>query len=166
MPIIIKIDKKLRAFLKSELRGIQEAVSTGVGPKVRDEILELLNDGISPTHQGEFKNTYSARYEKDITAGKYPGKTISPVNLKQTGKLHGSLIFKVRATKSRTTAQFRFRSRKRAKEHDEGLRGLPVRRLLPNKGELWHVNIALIIDQVLSDAMRKFAKKYSDSAGL
>ena len=162
MPIITKIDKRLRAFLKNELRDIQAEVSRKVGPEVRDEILELLQDGISPTDGGQFKQDYSQRYIKDIAAGKYTGKTISPVNLKLTGKLYESLVFKVRKTKTRITTQLRFRNRKRAKEHDEGLHGLPVRRLLPNKGESWHVNIALIIDGILTNAMRKFIKKYSD----
>lgn len=163
MPIITKIDKRLKSFLKDELRSIQAEVSARVGPEVRDEILELLQDGISPTSDGKFKPDYSQRYIKGITAGKYPGKTISPVNLKLTGKLYESLVFKVRDTKTRTTTQIRFRARKRAKQHDEGLDGLPVRRLLPNKGEAWHVNIALIIERIIDGAMRKFVKKYSDT---
>lgn len=166
MPIITKIDKRLKSFLKDELRSIQAEVSAKLGPEVRDEILELLQDGISPTAGGKYKPDYSERYIKGITGGKYPGKTISPVNLKLTGKLYESLVFDVRETKTRISTRLRFRQSKRAKEHDEGLNGLPVRRLLPNKGESWHVNIALIVDGVLNNAMRKFVKKYSDKGGV
>ena len=162
MPIETKIDNTLKKFLRNNVKDIQLDAQREIGPAVSKEILELLSDGISPTQNGKFKQNYSERYLKAIARGKYPGKTISPVNLKLTGSLYGSLVYKTKVLKTSVKTTFRFRKRKRAKQHDEGLDGLPVRRLLPNKGEAWHTNINLIVVNFLTRSVENFAKRYSD----
>ena len=162
MKITTKIDNKLKKLLKGNIKELQENASRRMGPPVVDEILELLEDGISPTKGGKFKDTYSYRYRQEIIAGKYANKTISPVNLKLTGKLYESLEFTIKILKRSAKVRFTFKNKERAKDHDEGRKGLPVRRLLPNKKEKWHTNINRIVRRSVLDALRDFAKKYSD----
>ena len=126
--------------------------------KLKPEILELMQDGISPTQGGEWYPEYSERYKRGILSGKYK-KSISPVNLKLTGKLHRSL--KVKTNVKSGTITLKFTDDKAAK-HDKGLGVLPVRQLLPNSGQRFHANIRLLIDRTVKNFAIRLAKKASD----
>ena len=143
-------------FMARQLRSLALA---DIKEKFPPEVKELMQDGISPTRGVQWPVPYSARYIQEIQRGKYSGKTISPVNLKLTGKLYKSLKAKVRATEG--TIVFEFKDPKAAK-HDKGVRPLPKRQLFANKGQLLHPNLTLIITQSAKDALKKVAEIYSD----
>ena len=123
------------------------------------EVLELLEDGISPTRGGKWASTYSQRYIKEIKKGKYTGKTIQPVNLKLTGRMYRSLKATAVPAAGKYTIEF---TDPKAKIHDQGLEGKPVRRLFPNSGEALHPNLTVIITQSYRIAAAAVAKLASD----
>lgn len=162
MPIRYRIDKKFLSFLNNNLADFKRESSIAISKYGKREILGLLKIGTSPTQGGKWKETYSKRYELEIIAGKRGAKTISPVNLKLTGKLYSSLSTKSKQPKDAAVTTFSFKDAKKARKHDQGRRGMPVRRLLPNSRESFHTNINLAIVRVLEKTLRKYAKKASD----
>lgn len=158
MPITTKTSKTYKELLKFD-RGVRRRAVANINKEFPQEVLELLRDGISPTQGGEFKSNYSELYKKLIAAGVYGSKTISPVNLKLSGKLYKSLTSKQTPAKGRISFTFRD---KKAKKHDKGEGHLPVRRLFPEKGEALHANLRQIIARSVRKAVKTVAKRSSD----
>ena len=159
MPIKTKYSqsyKDFKAFAKVARRVAAHEVAKDLG----SEILELLEDGISPTKKGKFKKTYSNRYIQAIINGNYGGdKTISPVNLKLSGQMYSCLKSDWVPYSGRIRLKF---TDPVAKKHDKGLDGKPVRRLLPNTGEKFHINIQRFIVRRVKKVVAILAKIASD----
>lgn len=102
--------------------------------------------------QNEANKEYIAEQAK-----KFKGKRVSPVNLKLTGEMHGSLDY------SPKTGVLKADSEKWV-WHNEGMGNLPVRRLLPNKeGERFNRRIQQKITEALAKAIgveTRKAKKF------
>ena len=159
MPIKVTKTKTYKEF-EQFAKTVRRVASREVAKDLPDEILQLLEDGISPTKRGEFKKTYSQRYIRAIINGNFGGgKTISPVNLKLSGQMYRSLKTKVSPMIGRVTLNFIDAI---AKKHDQGLDGKPVRRLLPNTGEFFHINIQRYIVQRVRKITIILAKLASD----
>ena len=158
MPIVIKTSATYKRFLRFAREARKQAVNK-IASKFPAETLDLLKDGISPTQGGKFKNTYSESYIKLIGDGKYPGKTISPVNLRLHGKLYNSLRTRKLIRLGIVTLRF---ADVKAAGHDKGLGHLPVRRLFPESDEVLHVNLRNIVARSTEDAVLKLAKLSSD----
>lgn len=158
MPIKTKTTSTYKQFL-GYAKKVNILAVDNLKKNVPPEVIELLRDGISPTRNGEWVDVYSQRYDNQIKSGKYPNKTISPVNLHLTGKLYSSL--KTTATPARGLFTMRFTDPK-AKIHDQGLQGKPVRRLFPEGSQLLHPNLTLKITQSVRSAAVTVANLVSD----
>ena len=158
MPITTTTTKSYKQFLRFAKEARKRAVLS-IKAKFPDEVLELLEDGTSPTQEGPWEAEYSERYKRLIADGKYPGKTISPVNLKLKGKLYKSLKSKQNVAKGRITFTF---TDKKAVAHDKGLGHLPKRRLFPESNEKLHANLRKIVAQSTINPVLKLAKLASD----
>ena len=158
MPIQSKTTKTYKEFLVFAEKFKVLAI-TSIENDVVDEVLALLEVGISPTRDGEWKPNYSNMYIKEIQKGKYPSKTISPVNLKLTGKMYASLKTKSVPKQGRLTIEF---MDKKAKDHDQGLKGLPIRRLFPDGNERLHSKLTSFLTRRMRSALIKVAKLASD----
>ena len=141
-------------------RDLRKEALKDLRKKINVEITELMADGISPTQGGAWHSEYSQRYKRQIAAGKYRGKSISPVNLRLTGKMYRSLSAKSNLSKG--TMTLKFNDSEKALKHDKGVGRLPVRRLLPNDGEKFHANIRALIVRSVKNFAVKLAKKASD----
>ena len=162
MAIITKTTSSYKELL-SYAKKLRKLSLKFLKKKIPNEIRQLMEDGISPTQGGEWKPDYSQRYINQINKGKGRGfgrKTISPVNLKLTGKMHRSLRAKVKVTKGIITLEFK--DAEKAQGHDKGLGHLPKRRLLPNDGEKLHSSIRLLILQIVKNVSKKLEKSASD----
>ena len=158
MPIITKTTKTYKELLKFD-RGVRRRSVADINKEFPKEVLDLLEDGISPTQGGPFKAFYSEVYKTLIAKGVYPTKTISPVNLKLSGRLYKSLTSKQTPAKGRISFTFKD---KKAKKHDTGEGHLPVRRLFPDRGQALHTNLRQIITRSVRNATKIVAKRSSD----
>lgn len=158
---MIRLKSKSRGYsfltdgeLRKKLRPVLvRAASKGL----REETLELMSDGISPTARKKWPD-YSFFYRSLIIAGKYVGKTISPVNLKLTGALHRSLELKEFKRSSKFVLRF---TSKKATKHDKGLAGVPRRQLFPDGKQRLHINLRKIIEKNTRKALVALAKEAS-----
>ena len=158
MAITTTTTKTYKQFL-SYAKKLRREVVLDLRDKLKTEVLELMEDGISPTQGGAWEPEYSQKYKSQIVAGKYPGKTISPVNLKLTGKLYRSLKSTAKIVAGTITLRF---TDSKAKQHDEGLGHLPKRRLLPNDGERFQASIRTLLTRSVENFSIKLAKRSSD----
>ena len=159
MPIKTKYSKSYKNF-KAFAHVARRVAAREVAKDLASEILELLEDGISPTKKGKFKKEYSQRYIRAIINGNYGGgKTISPVNLKLSGQMYSSL--KASWVTGSGCIRVRF-SDPIARIHDKGLDGKPVRRLLPNNTERFHIKVQRFMVRRVKDVVAVLAKLASD----
>ena len=158
MPIETKTTRSYKEFL-GLAKKFKVLAITSIENDVVDEVLGLLEVGISPTRDGEWKPNYSNMYVGQIQKGKYPSKTISPVNLKLTGALYRSLKTTSKPQLGSLRIEF---TDKKAKDHDQGLKGLPIRRLFPAGNERLHSKLTSFLARRMRSALIKVAKLASD----
>jgi hypothetical protein len=149
----VKIQKRLQVL--SLLETTREDFKKEIHKNFRKELLELLEKGLSPVKKtGNRQAAYSESYRKAIKAGRVPGKTkVSPVDLKQTGELHNSVIIDISGENPRVT----FDSEKAFWHNNLGVGKDKVkRRLLPDgSGE----EFTLVLFRKIMNALKEAIKK-------
>lgn len=149
----VKIQKRLAALKILELT--REDFKKNIEGSFGEELLDLIEKGVNPVKKtGNKYDQYSPGYKNAIKAGRVPGKTkISPVDLKQTGKLHDSLEIDISGPNPRVT----FTDEKAIYHNTLGVGKSKVkRRLLPDQGgEEFTFRLFQKIIQALKDAIKK-----------
>jgi hypothetical protein len=153
MPVKVKTDfkalSKLTGNVKKEFG--REVTVGAIGYELVRTLQDLIMKGISPVFgAGRFKG-YSDSYRKAIKSGRVKGKrNISPVTMRLTGEMLGSLRSVVRS--GRVFIEF---TDKKAAYHNFGKGNLPERKLLPQDGEAFTKRITQLILRALRQAIRK-----------
>jgi hypothetical protein len=157
--LAIKI--KINFNLKKNMQQAKDAFFSDVLKIIVSEIKSFIAKGISPVSGKTRYDRYSDSYREGIKGRKIEGKTkVSPVNLKQTGKMLESL----RAEKVTRGVKVSF-SDEKAKYHDiDGAgKAKTIRRLLPNTGgrdgELFNKRLMDNIIKVFKDNLKKFVNR-------
>jgi len=149
----VKIQKRLRVL--SLLETTREDFKKEIHKNFREALLELLEKGLTPVKRtGNRHAPYSESYRKAIKAGRVPGKfKVSPVDLKQTGALHNSVVIDISGENPRVT----FTDEKAFWHNNEGVGKSKVkRRLLPDgSGEEFTLVLFRKILEALKTAIRK-----------
>ena len=158
MAITTKTNKTYKEFLVFA-KTFKVLAIKNIEQDLAAQVIALLEIGTSPTRGGEWRPYYSNMYIEQIKKGKYPGKTISPVNLKLTGSLYQSLKITTRPAQGALRIEF---TDAKAKDHDQGLKGLPIRRLFPAGNEKLHSKITSYITRRAKSALLKVARLASD----
>ena len=157
MAIRTKTSKSYKNLLKVR-KELNKIAVNSLEKDFHNEVLNLMEVGISPTAKAVWAE-YSERYINQIRAGKYPNKTISPVNLKLTGKLYKSL--KSSKNESKGTLSYVFTD-PNAKKQDQGLMGVPKRQIFPEGKQNLHTSLTLVIARNLRKALATLARRASD----
>lgn len=115
-------------------------------------IKNMIQSGNSPVRGNGRFATYSPSYKKAIRKGKYPGKTIRPVNLTLSGKMMRSLIHK--KTKAGFTIYF---TDKLAKIHSQlgAGKSKTIRKVMPGSGESFKKSVTFQSDEIVRKTLFK-----------
>jgi len=142
--------------LNALYKNIRNEVFKTLPNKLEKQIISDINRGVSPVKGNRFPK-YSVSYKNAIKKGRYPGKSIAPVNLTLTGKMLKSLKLKLKDNLSVMTISVMF-SDKKAKYHDiEGAgKSKVIRRMLPKSGEEFNARTMKLIRDEIKKAIRKF----------
>lgn len=153
MPIKIKADlKKMKNYTKEVKEKYKKELQSGeAGYELIRIIQDIIRKGISPVDkEGRFEK-YSDSYRKDIKAGYYPTKKVSPVNLYLTGDMMASLRFIEIGSK----LYLQFEDEKAA-WHNKGSGNLPIRKLLPTgSSETFNKRITDLLVKALKKVLKK-----------
>jgi len=144
-----------KGFSKAAQKLIEEQTKIDMRvfqPKVirllKREIQEHIARGVSPVARyGKYK-AYSKSYKKQINAGRYPGKSIRPINLWLTGKMMKSL--KGKPSRDGFTIWF---SDGTADFHNNLGAGKSrvIRKMLPDDDETFNQTITRKVDKLFKD---------------
>lgn len=134
-----------------------------------DVIREYWNEGKTPVQGSKNFKSYSDSYKRKIRkakSGDLKNKSVTPVNLKLSGKLHKSFVAKIiRKGKNRAIELF-FKGRdnkKLAVIHDQAGAGKSKvrRRMIPSEtNEKFKRPINKLIRELLDDAVKRAIKRF------
>jgi hypothetical protein len=151
----VKIQKRLQALSALKNGDVRDDFKKEIKKSFGDELLDLVRKGVNPVKKtGNKYQQYSESYKEAIKAGRVPGKTaISPVTLKQTGKLYESLTIDISGDNPRVT----FTDEKAFYHNNEGVGKSKVkRRLLPDgSGEEFTIRLFQKILEALKNSIKK-----------
>lgn len=145
-----------QAILKSKLRKISDQFYRKGRVLLQKEIISALERGTSPVAGVKARfEPYTESYKKQIK--RIPGKSVRPVNLKVTGKLHDSLFFK-KKPRSFIVGFNNFLADIHNRLGPAGRKD-KVRRMLPTRdGETFKRNILRKIRDLLEEITKKTLK--------
>ncbi len=136
----------------SKIKNMRESFSKLVGVALPKLIIDEILSGISPVRNHKFK-TYAPSYKKAIV--KYyskKGKSISPVNMKLSGKMLNSIRF-IKGSRLIDLAEISFTDPKARYHTVDGIKrkdGVVKRKLLPiGRGEKFNAEISDMIREAI-----------------
>ncbi len=146
----IEIFKKIKLLTKAKIKKWQKEAPKTVISAMKEQI----SKGVSPVLGGGKFAKYSVSYKKAIKKGYYSkyGKSITPVNMKLSGKMLKSLTS--RKTKQGFTVYF---TSKLAKIHSKDAK--TIRKVIPLKGEKLKGSVTKKAKQMLKDLITKAVNK-------
>lgn len=151
----VKIQKRLKAIAALQNGSVREDFKKEIKGEFGKELLDLIKKGVNPVKlTGNKYEQYSESYKEAIRKGRVPGKSrISPVDLKQTGALHDSLIIDISGENPRVT----FDDPKAIFHNTEGVGKDKIkRRLLPDQdGEEFTLRLFQKIILALKNSLKK-----------
>lgn len=143
----------LLSLYKDKIKNLIKSFSKAMGYKLPKMIIDDILRGVSPVRSHTFQ-TYAPSYKKAIIKyySKLHGKSITPVNLKLSGKMLGSIKY-IEGNKLIDLASIVFTDKK-AKYHTvDGIKrkdGTVKRKMLPvGKGEKFNAEISEAIREAI-----------------
>lgn len=134
------------------LKNIKVKYTKKAAQDLKNKIIEQYNKGLSPVEgYGRF-DKYSESYTKKIQSGYYGNKSVRPVNLKLTGKMHKSI-----GSKQIKNGFMIFFTDKKAIYHNETGAGgsMVIRKMLPGKGEKFSRTLNRHLNKLLVNIVKK-----------
>ena len=158
--------KKLENDLKKVRTAVTKAAAVKAGDAGVQEMKKLISKGTSPIEGGSFP-AYRGKYREDIKKGRYKGKSLSPVNLKLSGKFLKSLkslapdVVKGGSYQPRIGLDKRVDRKAGDKEtgHREGANKQAIRPNIPQDGEDLKQGVLRKIADYLTDVVDKYVKR-------
>lgn len=121
---------------------------------VNQEILRIVDKGLSPVAKQRKYQKYSERYRSEIKSGKYPAKNVSPVNLALTGSMLSHYEARPGENQFEMTVGIHKDApeddKVKAKKHNEGTKNIPRRAFVPLAGESYTRKITLEIRKLFA----------------
>lgn len=122
--------RKIKISFNNTSNRVIRSMHSQAGKIITKEIKRMTAKGSSPVSgEGKYKK-YSDSYKRKIKSGAIRGKSVSPVNLRATGKMMKSLRYEIRNRKLSIVIGSRI-----AKFHNDIGAGASkvIRKILPNK---------------------------------
>lgn len=131
-----------------------------IGSAIVEQVKDQLSKGISPVkEEGRFAG-YKKSYVDAIQKGRYPGKSVRPVNLKLSGDLINSLDYTARGLKNAIEVKINFYGQE---DKEDWLRSNPThaasRKALPRGSEGFNVSIQKTIKDLVNEFIINLLKK-------
>jgi len=152
MPVKVRADlKAVEKVVDDVKKRYRKEVTTGaIGYELIRVIQDLIRKGISPVDKyGRFQR-YSDSYRKAIKKKWVEKQGVSPVNLKLTGEMLGS----IRTFEKGEKLYLEFEDKK-AWYHQDGTSKMPQRKLVPEEGETFTKRITQLLLKALKKAVKE-----------
>lgn len=142
--------------IEAKIEKYKRVAKPKVAAMLKEEIIREIEGGRSPVKGQKRFVKYSSSYLNAIARGRYSNKRKSPVNLKLTGKLLGSIFTK----NTKNGIEVGFDDPLADIHNNQGAgKSKTVRRMLPTeKGEQFNRSITLRLKEVLTSVARNIFK--------
>lgn len=160
------IQDLIKKIQDTEKKAITRKVAESAGKAMTDEMLSLIDKGISPIRgAGRFPGYLRSGDKDGYPANKrkrYPAKRDRPVNLKLSESFLKALEFRAVSSKGSYNTEIGFYDpREVVKEegHRDGANGQPKRPVIPQGKEEFAVSVQEKALEVLEEAVSSYVKK-------